>query len=98
MISNDLVAAALLVGAHHERWDGHGYPRGRSETDIPLGARILAVADAYSALVMSRSYQAAASHEEALEIIVAGAGRYFDPSVVEAFVSLDWASRLHPQG
>ena len=89
---------AAMVGAHHERWNGRGYPRGSSGADIPRGGRVLAVADAYSALVMKRSYQVALSHAEALAAIGAGAGTHFDPEVVAAFAALDWDDWLAERG
>ena len=79
---------ARAVGAHHERWDGSGYPDGLAGEAIPKLARILAVADAYSALVMRRSYDPARPHEDVVAIIERGAGRLFDPQVVEAFLAL----------
>ena len=97
-ISEEIAAASILVGAHHERWDGRGYPRGLSGLGIPHGGRILAVADTYSALVMKRSYQAALSHTEAMDAITSGSGIHFDPEVVEAFVALDWSGWLTERG
>ena len=75
---------ATIVGAHHERWDGGGYPRGLRGAEIPLGARIVAVADVFSAMVMTRTYQAAMPIAHAIEVIVSGAGSCFDPDVVAA--------------
>jgi putative nucleotidyltransferase with HDIG domain len=71
--------------AHHERWDGNGYPRGLEGEEIPLAARIFAVADVFDALTSERPYEAARSRDEAIEIIRAEAGRQFDPAVVETF-------------
>ncbi|REJ83375.1 MAG: response regulator [Acidobacteria bacterium] len=71
---------------HHERWDGSGYPSGKKADDIPLGARVVAVADAYDAITASRPYKVAAPHDEAVERIRADAGSHFDPHLVEAFV------------
>ena len=87
-LSDDFATIALIVSGHHERWNGAGYPKGLAGADIPLGARILAVVDAYSALIMARSYQAALDHFDALPLIRAGAGTHFDPAVVAAFESL----------
>lgn len=70
---------------HHERFDGQGYPDGLSGQNIPILARILAVADVYDALVSERSYRQAMSHEQAYNIITQGAGVQFDPQVVAAF-------------
>lgn len=73
---------------HHERWDGSGYPHGLSEEDIPLSARIMAVADVYDALVSKRVYKNAMEHNVALSIIRDGSGTHFDPKIVEAFLTL----------
>jgi len=73
---------------HHERWDGNGYPRGLSGTDIPLAARIAAVADVYDALVSARVYKAAISYDEAIKIITAGSGTQFDPVLTDAVVQI----------
>ncbi len=71
---------------HHEKWDGSGYPEGLSTTDIPLAARIVALADVYDALTSKRCYKQALSHEQAGEIIVRDRGSHFDPQVVDAFI------------
>jgi HD-GYP domain-containing protein (c-di-GMP phosphodiesterase class II) len=77
---------ARLVRASHERWDGTGYPdRLRGDT-IPLGARIIAVCDAYEAMTATRAYRAAVSHEKACQELRSSAGTQFDPQVVEAFL------------
>ncbi len=70
---------------HHERWDGTGYPRGLREEEIPLSARIVAVADVYDALTSRRPYKDAFSHETASEIITTSSGSHFDDSIVKAF-------------
>lgn len=70
---------------HHERWDGSGYPMGRSGKETPLSARIVALADVYDALTSNRVYKRAVSHEDACAIIIAGRGTQFDPTVVDAF-------------
>ena len=77
--------AAKLAGAHHENWDGSGYPRGQSAQDIPLGARLMAVADVYDALTTARVYKRAWTHEEASAHISGQKGTKFDPAVVDAF-------------
>jgi HD-GYP domain-containing protein (c-di-GMP phosphodiesterase class II) len=76
---------------HHERWDGRGYPFGLHGTQIPLVARIVAVADVYDALTSERPYKGAYSHDTARRVIVADAGAHFDPDVVEAFLSSEAA-------
>jgi PAS domain S-box-containing protein len=71
---------------HHERWDGKGYPEGRRGQEIPLSARIVAVADVYDTLTSTRPYKEALTHQEAFELIRAERGTHFDPDVVDAFV------------
>ncbi len=71
---------------HHERWDGSGYPKGLKGDEIPLSARIVAVADVYDALVSERPYKRAFPHEKAVKIISDKSGIYFDPVVVAAFI------------
>jgi diguanylate cyclase (GGDEF)-like protein len=77
---------ARLVRASHERWDGRGYPDGLRGEEIPLGARIVSVCDAYEAMTADRSYRAAVSHELACQELRRSAGSQFDPQVVEAFL------------
>ncbi|GIW12769.1 MAG: hypothetical protein KatS3mg062_0208 [Tepidiforma sp.] len=77
--------AAKIVLAHHERWDGHGYPRGLEGEAIPLGARIFAVCDTYDAIISDRPYRRGQSPDAALAEILRCAGTQFDPRVVEAF-------------
>jgi putative two-component system response regulator len=72
---------------HHERFDGSGYPRGVQGLDIPLAARILALADVYDALVSKRMYKEAFTHETARTMIIENSGRHFDPDVVQAFIA-----------
>ena len=79
----DVIAA---VRHHHERWDGAGYPDGLSRTDIPLFARVIAVADAFDAITSTRPYRASSGREEAVDALRAGAGAQFDPEIVETFV------------
>jgi diguanylate cyclase (GGDEF)-like protein/putative nucleotidyltransferase with HDIG domain len=76
------------VVAHHERPDGRGYPHGLSGEDIPLEARILAVADAYEAMTADRPYRVALAPEDAREELLRGAGSQFDAAVVEAFLAV----------
>jgi diguanylate cyclase (GGDEF)-like protein len=87
-----LAGAAPLIRSSHERMDGHGYPDGLAGEDIPLGARIIAVCDAFDAMTSERPYRGPTGLEEALAELKAHAGDQFDPVVVEAFcqaVSLD---------
>ncbi len=79
--------AAELAAYHHERWDGQGYPERLSGTDIPLSARIMAVADVFDALTSKRSYKEAMDAQEALCVIASESGTHFDPAVVEAFLA-----------
>ena len=87
-------AGALdIVLCHHERWDGSGYPRGLRGEEIPLSARIFAVADTLDAMTSSRPYRRGRTFEEAREAIVAGSGSQFAPDVVDAFLRVaesDW--------
>jgi two-component system cell cycle response regulator len=83
-----LEAAAALVRASHERWDGRGYPDGLAEEAIPLGARIVAVCDAYSAMRQARPYGVVLSDAEARAELRRCAGTQFDPRVVAVFCSL----------
>ncbi len=77
-------AGAVIIRHHHERWDGGGYPDGLRGPAIPLGARIVAVADVYDALTSARPYRAALGHDEALALVAAQAGRTLDARVVGA--------------
>jgi diguanylate cyclase (GGDEF)-like protein len=79
---------ARLVRASHERWDGAGYPDRLRGEEIPLGARIVSVCDAYEAMRTERSYRAAMSHEGACQELRGCAGAQFDPAVVEAFLAV----------
>jgi putative nucleotidyltransferase with HDIG domain len=72
---------------HHERWDGGGYPTGRSREQIPSGARIVAVVDAFDAMISVRPYRPPLSIAEALAELEEGAGTQFDPAVVRAFLA-----------
>ncbi len=90
---HDLDDIRAAVISHHEHYDGTGYPEGLAGDDIPLVGRILAVADAYSAMTTDRPYRKALSGEAAIVELRAGSGRQFDPSIVEAFVGC-----LHPLG
>jgi diguanylate cyclase (GGDEF)-like protein len=80
--------AATIVLHHHEWYDGRGYPHGLAGEEIPVGARIVAIADAYEAMVAGRPYRDAISHEAALEELRRHGGMQFDPLLVEAFAEL----------
>jgi putative nucleotidyltransferase with HDIG domain len=83
-----LRSALNCVLHHHERWDGAGYPYGLGGEAIPLEARILAVADAYDAMISQRPYRAPRTREEALAEVERCAGSQFDPQIARVFVSL----------
>ncbi|KAB2962871.1 MAG: HD domain-containing protein [Thermoanaerobaculia bacterium] len=89
-----------IAYAHHERWDGRGYPRRLAGEQIPLAARIVALVDAYDAITALRPYKDAIAHEEAVRRILADAGSHFDPRLADAFrriyVDLDRLRREHP--
>lgn len=74
--------------SHHERWDGKGYPEGLKGNQIPVVARLMAVADVYDAIVSRRPYKMEAEHNQAVQLIKQGRGSHFDPDVVDAFVKL----------
>jgi putative two-component system response regulator len=77
-----------IPGSHHEKWDGTGYPRGLKGEQIPIAARIFAVVDVYDALTSDRPYRKAWTKEQAIEYILEEKGRFFDPRVVDVFMSL----------
>jgi len=79
----------MVAYHHHEKWDGSGYPHGMKGEEIPLSARIVAVADVYDALMSERPYKKAYSHEKAVEIITEGRGKHFDPALVDVFLSIE---------
>lgn len=81
-----LEKAAELAYCHHERWDGTGYPRGLEGEEIPLGARLFAVADVFDALTSDRPYRTALDFDQATAEIARGRGTHFDPMVVDAFL------------
>ncbi|MBR2764537.1 MAG: HD domain-containing protein [Blautia sp.] len=87
--STYLEEARNLAEFHHEKWNGTGYPTGLSGTQIPLSARIMAVADVFDALVSKRSYKDGFPVEKALDIIREGSGSHFDPYVAEAFLKAE---------
>jgi len=80
--------AKTFAGAHHERWDGTGYPRGLAGKDIPLQGRVMAIVDVYDALISERPYKDAYPHDEAVRIIMEGAGTHFDPELADIFYAV----------
>ena len=80
-----LTYAKSIIGSHHEKWDGSGYPLGLSGNSIPLEGRLMAIADVYDALVSKRPYKEAFSHEKAMNIIMKSKGNHFDPILSEVF-------------
>jgi hypothetical protein len=84
----DVIAIAIkIAGGHHEKWDGTGYPRNLRSNEIPLSARIMALADMYDALVSRRVYKKEWTHDEAADEIIKKRGSHFDPLVVDAFMA-----------
>jgi HD-GYP domain-containing protein (c-di-GMP phosphodiesterase class II) len=75
-----------IIRHHHEYWDGSGYPKGLKGSEIPLGARIIAVCTAYDAMIHEKPYRPAIDEEEAIRAIRAAAGAKYDPAVVDAFL------------
>ncbi len=84
--SREMRDIPLIASEHHERWDGKGYPFGKKDDQIPLGARIIAVADVFDALTSFREYHSPMTFAEAREEIIAQRGKMFDPRVVDAFI------------
>jgi putative nucleotidyltransferase with HDIG domain len=83
-----LDSVRMIVRSHHERYDGTGYPDGLEGEEIPLGARILTIVDAYDAMTSVRPYRGARGHEDALGEIAANAGKQFDPTLAAAFLEM----------
>lgn len=77
-----------VVLSHQEKWDGTGYPRALAGTDIPVSARIIALADVYDALITSKVYKDGVPHDKAVQIIFSERGAHFDPDMVDAFVEI----------
>lgn len=100
MQRHPVIGARILIGCdvdpfyvetvlyHHETWDGRGYPIGLQGKEIPLSARLLAVADVYDVLTSQRPYKAPLSQDDARERLLLGSERHFDPMVVQAFLQL----------
>lgn len=83
-----LTLAKEIAYGHQEKWDGSGYPLGLAGDDIPISARLMAVADVYDALISRRVYKDGMPHEKAVEIILQGKAQHFDPDMVDAFMEL----------
>jgi len=87
---NDFLKSAFIMAKHHhERWNGSGYPDGKKENEIPLLARVIAIADVYDALRSKRSYKEPLSREKAKAIIMEETGRQFDPELVDVFLTVE---------
>ena len=80
--------AKEIAYAHQEKWDGSGYPLGLAGDNIPISARLMAVADVYDALISRRVYKEGMSHEQAVQLIIEGRGSHFDPDITDAFLAL----------
>jgi response regulator RpfG family c-di-GMP phosphodiesterase len=89
--NEDLLIASQVAGGHHEKWDGSGYPRRLKGQDIPVAARIMAIADVYDALTTERVYKSAWQHTEAIAEIQSLEGKQFDPAIVAAFLAAEEA-------
>jgi putative two-component system response regulator len=83
-----LAMAKELTLSHQEKWDGSGYPQGLSEEQIPLSARIIALADVFDALISNKVYKDGISHDKAMQVIFSERGSHFDPDLVDAFVEI----------
>lgn len=83
-----LTVAMEIAGGHHEKWDGSGYPKGLKGNNIPISARLMALADVYDALLDTRPYKKPMTMEQTISIILDGKGTHFDPEVVDAFLTL----------
>jgi putative two-component system response regulator len=88
-----LVCAKEIAFSHQEKWDGSGYPVGLTGEQIPISARLMAIADVYDALISRRVYKPPFTHETAMKIIEEGRGRHFDPDIVDAFAAIQLACK-----
>jgi putative two-component system response regulator len=89
-----LAIAKQIAEGHQEKWDGSGYPSGLKGDDIPIPARLMAVADVYDALISRRVYKPALAHEAAVAIMRQGRGSHFDPDILDAFLAISESFRL----
>jgi len=87
--SDFLRGAKALIGSHHERWDGTGYPQGLKGEEIPLMGRLMAIVDVYSALTTDRPHRQMLPHREAVEIMSNGSGTHFDPDLLKIFLDCE---------
>jgi putative two-component system response regulator len=83
-----LIFAKAIALSHQEKWNGSGYPEGLAGDDIPIAARLMAVADVYDALISRRVYKEGMSHEKAVQIMIEGRGSHFDPDMLDAFLEI----------
>ena len=83
-----LSMAKEIAYSHQEKWDGSGYPEGLAGEDIPVSARLMAVADVYDALISRRVYKEGMPHDDAVKIMIEGRGKHFDPDMIDAFIEL----------
>lgn len=83
-----LQCAKEIAYSHQEKWDGSGYPQGLAGEDIPLAARLMALADVYDALISRRIYKPPMTHDAAAQLILKGRGQHFDPAMVDAFIEI----------
>jgi putative two-component system response regulator len=81
--------AREIAYSHHEKWDGSGYPQKLAGEAIPLSARLMAVADAYDALISKRMYKPLFTHRQAIEVIAEGSAKHFDPNIADAFLEIE---------
>lgn len=92
--SNEFLTFAREIAySHHEKWDGSGYPQGLKGEEIPVSARLMAVADVYDAIISHRIYKTATRHDEAIAIMKRGHGTHFDPEILDTFLTLEEAFR-----
>jgi putative nucleotidyltransferase with HDIG domain len=83
-----LAAYAPIVRSHHERWDGRGYPNGLKGEEIPFEARVVAVADAFHAMISNRPYRPAIGQRQAMDILREGSGTQWDPTIISAMIAM----------
>lgn len=93
----ELKEVGMIVRSHHEKYDGTGYPDGLKGNEIPLGSRIMGVADAYDSIISDRPYRNATSHRRAVKEIIACSGTQFDPEVVEHFLDVHHTFKLEDE-